>query len=150
MIITGSPLGKLAIYINNNKLCKIDFLNTKSNNNNKRTTLSLEVVKQLQQYFHDSKYKFTLPLNLQGTEFQQRVWQALLNISAGKTKTYGELAQQLNTSARAIGNACRKNPIPIIIPCHRVVAKNGLGGFGGMQHGKLLNIKKWLLHHENI
>lgn len=86
--------------------------------------------------------------NLKGTEFQKRVWRALCAIPPGTTKTYGELAKQLNTSPRAIGNACRKNPLPIIIPCHRVVAKNSLGGYAGARIGNLLEIKKWLLRYE--
>ena len=69
-------------------------------------------------------------------------------IPYGKTKSYGELAQELKTSARAIGNACRHNPLPIIIPCHRIVAKNNLGGYNGATEGKMLNIKEWLLQHE--
>ncbi len=86
--------------------------------------------------------------NLKGTAFQKRVWQALCNIPPGTTKTYGELAKELHTSPRAIGNACRKNPLPIIIPCHRVVAKNSLGGYAGARTGELIEFKKWLLENE--
>ena len=71
-------------------------------------------------------------------------------IPSGETKTYGELALELKTSARAIGQACRKNPISIVIPCHRVTAKNNLGGFAGKKSGRLLDIKKYLLMHENV
>jgi methylated-DNA-[protein]-cysteine S-methyltransferase len=82
-----------------------------------------------------------------GTVFQQRVWQAIASIPLGQTRSYGQLAEQLNSGPRAVANACGANRIPLIIPCHRVLAKNGLGGFmQGKKNG--LNIKRWLLAHE--
>lgn len=86
--------------------------------------------------------------NLKGTDFQKRVWAALLEIPAGQTLTYGELAQKLNSHPRAIGQACRTNPYPVVIPCHRVVSKTGFGGYAGAVSGDLLNFKKWLLQRE--
>lgn len=83
-----------------------------------------------------------------GTAFQRRVWQAMQEIPAGQTRRYGELAQALNSSARAVGGACRANPIPFLIPCHRVVATAGLGGFAGAHEGRLVDLKRWLLAHE--
>jgi len=84
----------------------------------------------------------------QGTAFQQKVWGALLDIPSGTTMTYGELAKELQSSARAVGQACKNNPTPIIIPCHRVVSKQGKGGYLGQTEGKLAYIKTWLLQHE--
>jgi len=92
---------------------------------------------------------FGIRLRADGTEFQQRVWRALQAIPWGETRTYGEIAAELGTSARAVGNACRRNPIPLVIPCHRVVAAAGTGGYGGETHGEWIKIKRWLLHHEN-
>jgi methylated-DNA-[protein]-cysteine S-methyltransferase len=89
-------------------------------------------------------------LHAAGTAFQQRVWQAMREIPLGETISYGALAKQLNSSARAVGNACRTNPIPIIIPCHRIVAKHGIGGFSGMIQGTRITMKEWLLRHEGI
>jgi methylated-DNA-[protein]-cysteine S-methyltransferase len=83
-----------------------------------------------------------------GTPFQCRVWQALRDIPPGTTRTYGELARDLGTSPRAIGGACRANPCLIAVPCHRVVARDGLGGFAGERGGKRLAVKRWLLRHE--
>ena len=83
-----------------------------------------------------------------GTVFQQRVWKALLAIPPGETRTYGELARELGSSPRAVGGACRRNPIPLLIPCHRVVAANGDGGFAGHTRGRWMDIKRWLLAHE--
>lgn len=82
-----------------------------------------------------------------GTPFQQRVWAALRRIPHGQTRGYGELARELDTSARAIGGACAANPVPLFIPCHRVVAVRGLGGFS---LGKGLEVKRWLLEHEGL
>jgi len=85
---------------------------------------------------------------LQGTDFQRRVWRALSKIPYAEVKTYGQLAKELQTSARAIGNACRQNPLPIIIPCHRIVASHGIGGFAGKTTGSHIDAKRWLLAHE--
>jgi methylated-DNA-[protein]-cysteine S-methyltransferase len=85
-----------------------------------------------------------------GTPFQRRVWQRLSAIPAGETLTYGALARELGTSARAVGGACRTNPIPLVIPCHRVVATNGLGGYSGERGGDWLAKKRWLLAHEGV
>jgi methylated-DNA-[protein]-cysteine S-methyltransferase len=113
-----------------------------------KTKLAKATINQLKNYFLDPNFKFNLPLKLNGTPFQQKVWHALTKIPFGKTITYGELAKKLTTSPRAIGNACRANPIPIIIPCHRVIAKKSLGGFMGKTTGKFVDIKKMLLQYE--
>ncbi len=148
--IINSPIGKLRIETNSNALTKIEFLDTNVATTSQTNPLITNITKQLEQYFTNPKHKFDLPINLQGTKFQKRVWRILCNIYSGSTKTYGELAKQLNTSPRAIGNACRHNPIPIIIPCHRVIAKKSLGGYAGKQDGKMIDIKKWLLGHEQV
>ena len=83
-----------------------------------------------------------------GTAFQRRVWRALQRIPLGEVRTYGELAVELDSCARAVAQACRANPLPILIPCHRVVSASGLGGYMGQIDGPLLEIKRWLLHHE--
>ena len=103
---------------------------------------------QLDAYFDDPHHRFDLPLALAGSPFQRRVWQALQTIPAGETLTYGELARRLDSGARAVGNACRRNPLPLVIPCHRVVAASGLGGYAGAREGRRLAIKRWLLKHE--
>ncbi len=89
-----------------------------------------------------------MKLKTGGTDFQQNVWKRLLQIPLGSTATYGQLADELNSSPRAVGNACRGNPCPLVIPCHRVVGKSGLGGFSGQVSGPKLAIKRWLLTHE--
>ena len=84
------------------------------------------------------------------TPFQERVLKQLQKIPFGETRTYGEIAKILKTSPRAVGNACRNNPLPIVIPCHRVVAANGIGGYDGARSGRLLKIKRQLLAAEGL
>jgi methylated-DNA-[protein]-cysteine S-methyltransferase len=93
--------------------------------------------------------RFDVPLSLEGTAFQQRVWAAMRRIPAGAPINYGVLARRLKTSARAVGNACRRNPVALIVPCHRVIAAAGDGGFMGKRGGWELQVKRWLLAHEH-
>ncbi|MFK5915515.1 MAG: methylated-DNA--[protein]-cysteine S-methyltransferase [Woeseiaceae bacterium] len=104
----------------------------------------------LSAYFSSEKMLKSLPLSLIGTQFQKKVWAELLNIPLGETRTYGEIAKQLNSSAQAVGNACRANPVQIVVPCHRVISAKGIGGYAGATDGKKLAIKKWLLEHEGV
>lgn len=105
---------------------------------------------ELKEYFSGSRTAFSVALRRPAaTEFQQRVWDGLLRIRFGETRTYGELARELGTSPRAVGGACARNELPILIPCHRVVAKTGLGGFSGeWETGLALSVKARLLAHE--
>ena len=88
-------------------------------------------IDQLRAYFAGQLSKFDLPLAPAGSPFQQRVWSAMCKIPHGETRTYGQLAARAETAPRAVGGACGANPIPIIIPCHRVIAVNGSGGYSG-------------------
>ena len=101
-------------------------------------------------YLDDPARAFTVPYRLQGTPFQRRVWREIENIKCFETNSYGEIARRLGTAARAVGGACGANPVPLIVPCHRVLAANGLGGFMGGRDGFPLDVKRWLLRHEGI
>jgi methylated-DNA-[protein]-cysteine S-methyltransferase len=92
----------------------------------------------------------TIATRLNTTDFQRSVLEQLQKIPCGETRTYGDIAKQLKTSPRAVGNACRNNPLPIIIPCHRVLAASGLGGYDGAVSGKKLDIKSSLLKLEGV
>jgi methylated-DNA-[protein]-cysteine S-methyltransferase len=142
------PVGKLGIKIANDKLVKIEFLTSQTAILAPTTLLAKEVVAQIQQYFKNPNFSFSIPLVLSGTQLQQNIWYALATIPVGTTITYGDFAKQITTGARVVGNACRRNPLPIIFPCHRVVAKNGLGGFCGQCEGESLTIKQQLLAFE--
>ena len=110
--------------------------------------LAGRVVRQLERYRADPDVTFDLPLTIGGTEFQRRVWRVMQRIPRGKTRTYGDVAKALASAARAVGQACGENRLPIIIPCHRIIAAGGIGGFGHARGGYLLEAKRWLLAHE--
>ncbi len=115
---------------------------------NPREPVPLAIRAALARYFDEGEVGLNLPLAARGTDFQHRIWRALRAIPPGATRTYGDLARQLGTSARAIGGACRANPCLIAVPCHRVIARDGLGGFAGDVAGRRLEVKRWLLRHE--
>lgn len=106
--------------------------------------------REIDEYFAGGRRCFSVPLRRPAaTAFQNRVWDELERIPFGETVTYGELARRLATSARAVGGACARNALPLFIPCHRVVAKNGLGGFSGdWQTGMAVDVKAVLLAGE--
>lgn len=111
--------------------------------------LAQAAVRQLRAYLKDPGFVFSLPLAPAGTDFQRKVWKGIAAIGPGRTRTYGELAAQVESSPRAVGNACGANPYPLVVPCHRVVAaRQGLGGFARQRGGFLLEVKRWLLRHE--
>jgi methylated-DNA-[protein]-cysteine S-methyltransferase len=146
--VIAAPFGRVGFMLDDDALVDISFLDKSAPLLPPRTTQARKISRALRSYFTNPKVSFRLPLKLSGTAFQQRVWRALRRIPAGRTLSYGVLARKLDTSARAVGNACRANPIPIVIPCHRVVASNGMGGFMGKRSGSPLNLKHWLLAHE--
>ena len=115
------------------------------------TALAAEAVRQLEAYLANPDFVFGLPLKPAGTAFQRRVWTQIAAIPLGRTDTYGQLARNLNSAPRAVGQACGANPYPLVVPCHRVVATGGgLGGFNRQGGGFLLDVKRWLLTHEGI
>lgn len=107
--------------------------------------------REIEHYLQDPAYLFTVPYRLEGTPFQCRVWREIEKLCPIKTSTYGEMARCLRSGPRAVGGACGANPIPLIVPCHRVLAAGGgLGGFMGGKDPFPLSVKRWLLRHEGI
>lgn len=107
------------------------------------------IAEQVNAYFNNANYVFSLPIMLNGTPYQQCVWETIRKIPAGKVMTYQAIAEELGSGARAVANACGANHLPLLVPCHRVVAKNGLGGFmRGHPDGQQIKIA--LLQHEGI
>ena len=107
-----------------------------------------KTIHQLESYFEDPQWRFDLPLDLTGTSFQKRLWQALRKIPVGTTDKYGQLASRLSSGAQAVGQACRRNPVPVVVPCHRIVSLQGMGGYAGEVDGEKMAIKRALLAHE--
>ncbi len=142
-----APVGKIKITANNKAVTSIHFVGKgEKAKSEKPNAITRRCKKQLQEYFAGKRKKFELPLELEGTEFQKKVWKALMKIPYGKTASYGEIAGKINNkkAVRAVGGANNKNKIAIVIPCHRVIGADGsLTGYAGG-----LNIKQWLLNHE--
>ncbi len=128
----NSPIGFIKITANNEAINEVIFVeNEKEDNPN---ALTQEVTNQLMEYFEGKRKVFNLPLSPIGTSFQQAVWEALCSIPYGETRSYGEIAKMIGNpkASRAVGMANNRNPISIIIPCHRVIGASGkLVGYGG-------------------
>ncbi len=141
-----SPIGDLTISSEDGVLVALDWGWARDQTSDE---LLERAKSQLEAYFDGKGETFDLPLSPAGTDFQQRVWTLMRAISYGKTMTYGEMAKALGSAARAVGMACGANPIPVIIPCHRVLAANGMGGYsgdGGVETKvQLLRLEKVLL-----
>lgn len=149
--ILAAPFGGLGVRIEDECLTGLEFLPPGTAPQSSTSALIRQIADQLDAYYADPGYAFTLPLAPRGTPFRRQVWQALEKIPAGETRTYGEVARQLGSGPRAVGQAVGDNPIPIIIPCHRVIAANGgLGGFMHSRTGYSQDIKRWLLRHEHV
>lgn len=142
------PFGRIAICADEDGLSLIVPVTRVVKLKKADNAMAGETCKQLESYIASSNFHFSIPLKKNGTPFQNRVWRALRRIAHDKTVSYGDLAEKLQTSARAVGNACRCNPVPIVVPCHRVVAKNSVGGYMGKRDGSALQMKQWLLQHE--
>lgn len=123
-----SPVGDITIAIDGGSVVSLDWGWVRDQ---AVDDLLLKAKTQLDDYFDGGSRAFDLPLQPAGTEFQRRVWSLMQEIPYGGTMTYGEMSDRLNSSARAVGMACGANPIPLIIPCHRVLAANGMGGYSG-------------------
>ena len=144
-----SPLGMLKIVANESALLAVQFLTEEvvtTDLESSESAITKNTIQQLTEYFEDKRKQFDLPLEFEGTEFQQKVWNELTKIPFGQTLSYGQLADRLGSKqlVRAVGNANGKNPIGIIVPCHRVIGNQGdlVGYAGGLWR------KQWLLEHE--
>jgi methylated-DNA-[protein]-cysteine S-methyltransferase len=138
-IALDSPVGRLAISADGEAIIAIGWQDAPVGG---ETPLLTEARCQLDAYFAGRLKRFDLPLRPAGSAFDQRVWAAMQQIPYGQTRRYGELAMKVGSAPRAIGGACGRNPIPIVIPCHRVLGSNGPGGYSG---GEGLATKRRLL-----
>ena len=146
------PKMKVAVATRDGFLAEIRYLPLTAESKAPENELAERAVRQIERYREDPDARFDLPLLIEGTDFQRRVWDAMCAIPRGRTLTYGELARKLEGDGfdvpRAVGQACGDNKLPIVSPCHRVVAASGIGGFAHSTGGYLLEAKRWLLMHE--
>lgn len=151
-IVMSSPVGKLCLIASDRGLVAIDVRNVRAVREQETSASAQKILsatkKQLEQYFAGKRTSFNIPFDLEGTDFQQQAWRALCRIPYGKTISYGQQARNMNKpkAFRAVGSANGKNPIPIIVPCHRVVS--GDGSLGGYSLG--LKMKQQLLALEGV
>ncbi len=147
-IMMNAPFGAVGVNIHNDCVTSICLYPTQQATSNIVGSCAQNVKQQIDQYFKLADAKINIPFKVAGTAFQLRVWEAISAIPVGQMLTYSELAHRVGSGPRAVANACGANCIPLLIPCHRVVAKNGLGGFmQSVPDG--LKIKEWLLAHES-
>lgn len=143
----GSPCGLMEIQASDKGITSLLFVDNRTGKS-RITDILATCIDQLEEYFRKKRKSFSVPLDLQGTDFQKRVWKELMNIPFGKTTSYLQLATILGdrNSIRAVGGANGRNPVSIIVPCHRVIGANGtlVGYAGGMDK------KRWLLEHEGV
>lgn len=148
--LINTPFGAIAISTHAGQLA-MEFLTESPSPQNIQSSNPLvkKAYEQVMQYLEQPDFAFNLSDMPQGTAYQQKVWQAIADIPYGQVRTYGQLARAIGSGPRAVANACGANMMPVIIPCHRVVAQNSIGGF---MQGKLngLAVKKWLLKHEGV
>jgi methylated-DNA-[protein]-cysteine S-methyltransferase len=147
-VVVAFPKMKVAVKTRDERVVEIRYLPLEVETKAPANALAALAASQLENYRDDPDARFDLPLLIEGSPLQRSVWEAMCAIPRGKTRTYGELARELGAEARVIGQACGDNRLPIVIPCHRVVAADGLGGFGHSTGGYLLEAKRWLLMHE--
>jgi len=149
--VIDAPFGKVGIRLEGEAVREIVYLPESMQNVAPDRPLARQAVEQIERYFSEASATFELPLAPVGTAFQRRVWQAICEIPPGAVVTYGQLARQLGSVPRAVGQACGANYFPIVIPCHRVVSSSGIGGFAHhAEDGFFRNVKRWLLTHEGL
>ncbi|HSD60929.1 MAG TPA: methylated-DNA--[protein]-cysteine S-methyltransferase [Burkholderiales bacterium] len=145
----SAPFGVIGVAIRDGFVTAIRYLPPGGRLLAPDDALAREACRQIEAYLQDPRFPFSLRLRPPGNDHQRRAWRAMAAIPAGHTLSYGELAAAIGSSARAVGQACGANPLPLVIPCHRVVARDGsLGGFMGRRGGFALSVKRWLLEHE--
>ena len=145
-----TPFAVLGIRVAGHKLTGIDYLPKGAATLDPLTRFAERACNEIERYLDDPEFSFTLPFDYAGTEFQCRVWRMISSINVGKTMSYKDIARRLKSAPRPVGGACGANRIPILIPCHRVLAANGIGGFMHARAGYPLEVKRWLLAHEGI
>jgi methylated-DNA-[protein]-cysteine S-methyltransferase len=148
--IVAAPFGAMGIRTEEGRVRELVYLPPHYQEKAPQDATAEQAAEQVARYFADADFRFELPLLEAGSDFQRRVWDAICAIPRGSTRTYGQIAKLLDSHPRAVGQACGANWFPLVIPCHRVTAAGGLGGFASSddEHGFTLTVKRWLLRHE--
>jgi len=148
--IVAAPFGAMGIRTEGERVRELVYLPPHYAEKAPQDALAERAALQVTRYFADPDFAFDLPLVEAGSAFQRRVWAAINGIPRGTVRTYGQIAKVLESAPRAVGQACGANWFPLVIPCHRVTAAGGLGGFAHAddEHGFQLGVKRWLLRHE--
>ncbi|MBI3229559.1 MAG: methylated-DNA--[protein]-cysteine S-methyltransferase [Burkholderiales bacterium] len=150
--IIPAPFGAMGIRTEAQQVRELVYLPPSFARAPPQDAFSQRVAEQVTAYFNDPDFVFDLPVRAAGTDFQRRVWTAISSVPRGEVRTYGQIAKAVQSAPRAVGQACGANWVPLIIPCHRVTASGGLGGFAhhADNEGFHLNVKRWLLKHEQV
>jgi methylated-DNA-[protein]-cysteine S-methyltransferase len=146
----STPFAVLGIRTVGERVTDIEYLPPGAATLAPLTALAERTCREIERYLDDPEYLPDVPFEYAGTTFQCRVWQQISAIPAGTTLTYTDVARALKTAPRPVGGACGANRIPIVIPCHRVIGANGIGGFMRGAAEPSLKIKRWLLRHEGV
>ena len=146
--IQAAPFGAIGVRIEDDAIAELVFLEPGLQGPLPSDALAREAYNQIAAFFRDPRHVFDLPLKPAGTDFQRRVWRAISAVHCGSTRSYGDLARELGSAARAVGQACGANVYPLVFPCHRVVSADGLGGFAHHAGGFHTGVKRWLLARE--
>ncbi|MDB5774113.1 MAG: cysteine methyltransferase [Herbaspirillum sp.] len=150
--IVAAPFGAVGIRTERERVAELVYLPPRFGEQAPTDAVAERAAQQLARYLADADAVFDLPLATVGTAYQRRVWDAISAIPKGQVRTYGEVARSLRSAPRAVGQACGANWFPLLIPCHRVTAAGGLGGFSndGDVQGFHVGVKRWLLAHEGV
>jgi methylated-DNA-[protein]-cysteine S-methyltransferase len=148
--IVPAPFGAMGIRTENAQVRELVYLPPHFHAKDPTDAVAEMAAAQIVRYFNDPDAGFRLPLAELGSPFQRRVWDAIGSIPRGSVRTYGQVAKLIGSAPRAVGQACGANWFPLVIPCHRVTAAGGLGGFSNQddENGFHLSVKRWLLNHE--
>ena len=150
--IVAAPFGAIGIRTDAGIIREMVYLPPHFHEKDATDGLADRAVTQIERYLADPDFKFDLPLIETGSAFQKKVWGAISSIPRGTVRTYGYIAKHIGSAPRAVGQACGANWFPLVIPCHRVTAAGGLGGFSNHddENGFHLSVKRWLLRHEGV
>ncbi|HEX8956315.1 MAG TPA: methylated-DNA--[protein]-cysteine S-methyltransferase, partial [Burkholderiaceae bacterium] len=142
--IVEAPFGAVGVRTEGGTVRELTYLPASFDEKAPTDAVAEEAARQVGRYIEEPDFRFDLPLALVGTEFQRKVWQVICSIPLGQVRTYAQVANMIRSAPRAVGQACGNNWFPIVIPCHRVTATGGLGGFAHHddEHGFHLNVKR--------